>query len=241
MTRTVLALLASALLTTGCSDPEMEERVASLEEKIEALENRPGAAGPQAASPEQEQAAANLLKEAQQAYVNLDIDAAKAKLGELRSKYQATRAFRAGQRIESELAVVGKEEAELEVEKWYKGTAADVSGAKATLYVFWEVWCPHCKREVPKLSATYDKYKSQGLAMVGLTKQTRNVTDDQVTSFVDSEGVSYPIAKEKGDSLSQHYGVRGIPAAAMVKDGKVVWRGHPAQLSDDMIASFLGS
>ena len=75
--------------------------------------------------------------------------------------------------------------------------------------------------------------------MIGLTKQTRGVTDEQVTSFIGENKVTYPIAKEQGDSLSQHYGVRGIPAAAVVKDGKVVWRGHPARLTDQMIEDWL--
>ena len=242
MNRSILAVLVSGVLAAGCSDPEMDKRMTDLEERIGALEKRPaGAAGPQAASPEQEQAAANLLKEAQQAYQTLDIDTAKAKLAELKKDYSNTRAFRAGQRIQAEVDVVGRDEADLSVETWYQGSAADVKGGKATLYVFWEVWCPHCKREVPKLSATYDKFRGKGLTMVGLTKQTRNVTDDAVREFVNAQGVTYPIAKEEGDALSQHYGVRGIPAAAMVKDGKVVWRGHPAQLTDDMIGDFLGT
>jgi hypothetical protein len=29
--------------------------------------------------------------------------------------------------------------------------------------------------------------------------------------------------------------VTGIPAAAVVKGGKVIWRGHPAQLTDDVL------
>ncbi|MBX2797345.1 MAG: redoxin domain-containing protein [Myxococcales bacterium] len=242
MKSSVVAVLASSLLLFGCNDPEMDQRIADLEAKVEALEKRPGGAGGAgAATPEQEQAAAALLKEATQAAEAMDVDSAKGKLEELRGKYAMTRAARAAQRLESELSVVGKDEASLDVEKWYQGSAADVSGGKATLYVFWEVWCPHCKREVPKLSATYDKFKGQGLTMVGLTKQTRNITDDQVSEFVNGQGVSYPIAKESGDELSQHYGVRGIPAAAMVKDGKVVWRGHPARLTDDMISKWLGS
>ena len=35
--------------------------------------------------------------------------------------------------------------------------------------------------------------------------------------------------------MSQHFNVSGIPAAAVVKDGKIVWRGHPARLTDEMI------
>ena len=75
--------------------------------------------------------------------------------------------------------------------------------------------------------------------VIGLTKQTRNITNAQVTSFIEEKGIEYPIAKEKQDFVSGHFSVRGIPAAAVVKDGKVVWRGHPARLTDAMIAGWL--
>jgi hypothetical protein len=59
-----------------------------------------------------------------------------------------------------------------------------------------------------------------------------------VRSFVTEKGVQYPVAKENG-SLSSHFGVSGIPAAAVVKNGKVIWRGHPARLSEAMLKSWL--
>ena len=49
--------------------------------------------------------------------------------------------------------------------------------------------------------------------------------------------MGYPTAKEKGD-LSEYYGVRGVPAAAVVKGGKVVWRGHPSRINDKMLESW---
>jgi thiol-disulfide isomerase/thioredoxin len=110
---------------------------------------------------------------------------------------------------------------------------------KATLVVFWEVWCPHCRREVPNLQATYEKYNSKGLTVVGVTKITKSSTEEKVTEFIAENKLTYPIAKETG-TLSSRFGVRGIPAAAVVKDGKVVWRGHPARLSEDMYESWLG-
>jgi len=240
--RSILAILAISAGLAACSDPEVNEKLTKLEERVEQLEKNPRAAArPGQADPQAEQAASDLLKAASQAAQAQDVDTAKAKLAELTEKYGNTRAARAAQRLSTELEVIGKDEAELEVEKWYQGSAADVEGGKATLYVFWEVWCPHCKREVPKLAETYDKYKGKGLSMVGLTKQTRDISDEEVATFIKEKDVNYPIAKEKGDTLSRHYGVRGIPAAAMVKDGKVVWRGHPARLNDAMIDKYLGS
>jgi thiol-disulfide isomerase/thioredoxin len=239
--RSMVVLLLAGLWSAGCSDPELEKRVMDLETKIGELEKR-GPAGPGAApagNPEEEQAAANLLKEATEAADKLDLDTAKAKLAELKSKFGATRAAKAAVRLEDEMSVVGKDEAPLTVEKWFQGSEADVKDGKATLYVFWEVWCPHCKREVPKLSETYKKYNPKGLEMVGLTKLTRDITEQQVTDFLKENSVAYPIAKEQGEAMSTAYGVRGIPAAAVVKDGKVVWRGHPAKLTDAMIEGWL--
>jgi peroxiredoxin len=241
--RSMVVLLLAGLWSAGCSDPELEKRVADLEAKITELEKR-GPAGPGAApagNPEEEQAAANLLKEATEAADKMDIETAKAKLAELKTKFGATRAAKAAVRLEDEMSVVGKPEAPLTVEKWFQGSEADIKDGKATLYVFWEVWCPHCKREVPKLSETYSKFNDKGFEIVGVTKMSRDVTEQQVTDFIQQNKVSYPIAKEQGDALSQAYGIRGIPAAAVVKDGKVVWRGHPAKLTDEMIQGWIGS
>ena len=41
--------------------------------------------------------------------------------------------------------------------------------------------------------------------------------------------------------LSGAYAVSGIPAAALVKDGKVIWRGHPSRLTDELVQQLLSS
>jgi peroxiredoxin len=236
-------LLGSVVAVSACADPALENRVAELEAKLEKLEKSgiADAKGKAPAKPqnnEEEQAAAKVLKEASGLAEALKYDEAKAKLAELKEKYGKTRAARAAQRLEREIGVVGVEAGSFEVEKWYQGETTMADG-KATLLVFWEVWCPHCKREVPKMNETHAKYKDKGLNVVGLTKITRNSTEEQVTDFIKEKEVAYPLAKEDGDSMSKRFGVSGIPAAAVVKDGKVVWRGHPARLKDEMIEGWL--
>ncbi|MFT7518621.1 MAG: hypothetical protein ACI9MC_000753, partial [Kiritimatiellia bacterium] len=51
-------------------------------------------------------------------------------------------------------------------------------------------------------------------------------------------GVTFPIGKDGGE-LTKFYAVSGVPAAAVVKDGVVVWRGHPAKLDATMIEGWL--
>ena len=135
-----------------------------------------------------------------------------------------------------EEAVVGKE-AKWEIAEWIQGETS-LEESKATMLVFWEVWCPHCKREVPKLEETYQKMKGDGLNVVGLTRLTRGTTPEQLDAFLKENHVSYPIARDDG-TMGDHFAVQGVPAAAIVKDNTIVWRGHPNKLNDEMLRATL--
>lgn len=242
MTRFSLLAATGALLTfTACSDPALEKRVADLEAKVaehtEALAKGGAAAAGADDAQAAEQAAMELYRGANDKFKAGDNEGAKAALEQLMKEHGGTRVAQAGQRLLDQLEVVGKSVASLEIDEWYQGEVA-LADSTATLLVFWEVWCPHCKREVPKLEETFNSYKGKGLGVVGLTKQSRGKTPEDVKAFIAENNISYPIAKENG-SMSELFGVSGVPAAAVVKGGKVVWRGHPAQLNDELINSWL--
>jgi thiol-disulfide isomerase/thioredoxin len=234
---TLIAVLA--LLTTGCTDPELEARVTALETQVKTLAV-PGAAT--AASAEADKAAGQLVREASEAMKTGDIKTARAKVKEVKQKYSTTRAARSAAQLEGTLEIFGKDAGSLTVEKWYGDKDTTFEDGNATLVVFWEVWCPHCKREAPKLQATYEKYNSKGLNVVGLTRINKpdRAPESMTVDFIKESKITYPMAKENG-SMAQHFAVQGIPAAAVVKDGKIVWRGHPAQLDDKMIEGFIST
>jgi thiol-disulfide isomerase/thioredoxin len=236
------ALLLAAPLVTGCVSKaqfdDLEKRVAA----VEAAQKEGGAKSPGATqqSPE-EQAAMQLMKDMQKAAQAGDYATAKAKLAELQSDaYKNTRSGKASTRMGAEINLVGTDAKALEVEKWYQGKT-DLNDGKATLVVFWESWCPHCKDEMPKMEPIYEEYKAKGLNVVGLTKVTKSASDDTVKTFISEHKITFPIAKEANGSMSSAYAVSGIPAAAIVKDGKVIWRGHPGRLTPEMLNGFLGS
>ena len=237
--RIAALVVAGSVVFGGCmTDPELVKRIDALEEKVAQLESRPS--GPAPVDPKKEQEAQKLAEEIQKAITDMDVATAKAKSAEFKKKYAGTKASRYLKRVFSELDVVGKDAGQMDVSMWFQGNAS-MSDGSATMLVFWEEWCPHCKREVPKIEATHNKYKDRGLNVVGLTKVTRSSTDEKVTSFMQEKGVTYPVAKEEGDNLSKRFGVRGVPAAAIVQAGKVVWRGHPARINDAMIEKLLGN
>ncbi len=228
------------LALTACTDPAVEQRIADLEKKVEELEKRPAgpaAAGP-AASEADEKAAGELLQAAQAAVDAGKADEAKAKLGEMEAKFGNTKTFKRAGRLKAELEVFGVDAGAPEVDKWFQGNGNFTDG-KITLLVFWETWCPHCQREVPKLEETYTKFKSKGLNVVAFTKVNKSSTDEKVTEFIKEHKLTFPVGKEKDASMSNRFGVQGIPAAAVVKNGKVIWRGHPARLDDAKLESLL--
>jgi len=232
-----LALVSLSGCVTLNQYRAVESRVEALETELTQLQARLDPLMP--ATPEEEQASRELLEGAMAAADELDWDEARAKTDELVADYPKTQAARIGAQLADEIAVVGRDALELEVERWFQGSEADLADDKATLYVFWEAWCPHCQREVPALTETYERYRDKGLGIVGLTELTRGVTPEDVDAFIEDHDVNYPIAKEKDQTLAVQYGIQGIPAAAVVRDGKVVWRGHPGYLSDGTLDKLL--
>lgn len=239
----MLRLALVSLLLTGCAQKSeldaANERIKALEEKVASLEKAPkSAAAAAAASSEEEEAAGKLMQEVQEAVKNMDYATAKTKLAELGGKYANTRAGKASARMASEINLIGTDAAPIEAEKWFQGKA-DFADSKATLLVFWEVWCPHCKKEIPQLAEEEGKYKAKGVQIIAATKVTKSATDEKVTEFLKESKAKYPVLKEKDGSMSKAYAVSGIPAAALVKDGKVIWRGHPARLDEATLDKLL--
>jgi peroxiredoxin len=134
-------------------------------------------------------------------------------------------------------SVLGRTVAPLDDVTWYQGSAR-WGASTATLVVFWEAWCPHCARALPRLEATWKAWQPRGLQVVALTPLSRGSTEEDVRSFILKHGLTFPIGKD-GGGQAEVFGVNGVPAAAAVRDGVVVWRGHPAQVTDTMLAGWL--
>ena len=186
-----------------------------------------------------EQAAMDLYKEAAELAASNQPQPAIVRLNDLLTRFPGTRAAGAAKRLLAELQVVGTHPKPLSDVHWFQGNATWDS-APVTIAVFWEVWCPHCRREVPKLQELYAKWSGRGLQVVGLTKLSRGKTRQEVMDFVTENHIRYPIGKESDAAVhSEWFGVSGVPTVGVVKDGVVIWRGHPAQINDEMVEGWL--
>jgi len=241
-TRLVLAA-ALVSLSAGCATADqvqaLEQKVETLEKKVADLESRPAAAG--GVDPKLESAAQELYKSITDDVKEGNLEAAAKKAKDLKTKYAATTTFKRARKLLSELEVIGVAvpgDWSGSIEEWYQGSGEIDLTTGTTMVVFWEVWCPHCRNHMPEMVNTYNTWKSKGLNVVGLTRLTKGKKKEDVTKFMEENKLNYPIGKEDG-KLAQTFGVGGIPAAAVVKDGKIVWRGHPARLTEDVIEKLL--
>ncbi len=204
----------------------LELQVHALEQEVAAL--RAGAAHGDDAAREQE--AAELLQRAVDAAGRLVYTEARELLATLSAGYAGTRATRASERLRLEVGIVGGHPGEPTVDEWYT-KPAKVADTALTLVVFFEAWCPHCQRELPTLPSWIERYGDRGLQVVGLTRLTRESTEEDVRALIAEHHLTFPIGHEDG-AYTEALGVQGIPAAALIRDGEVVWRGHPAKLED---------
>jgi len=97
-----------------------------------------------------------------------------------------------------------------------------LTSGKLVLLDFWASWCPPCRKEAPLVQEFYEKHKDS-VAVVGINMAESKKT---VTNFMDTTGLSYPMAIDSGE-VARNYGVVAIPTIILIaKDGKILYRGH---------------
>lgn len=64
---------------------------------------------------------------------------------------------------------------------------------KLLLVVYFAPWCPNWRYEAPVVARLYDKYKSQGLEVIGISEYA---TRDEVKNFFGEKGAPYMVVYE---------------------------------------------
>jgi thiol-disulfide isomerase/thioredoxin len=128
----------------------------------------------------------------------------------------------------------------LQVKEWVKGGPIDMKdGRGKNVYVieFWATWCGPCRTSIPHLTKLQKKYEKDGLVIVGISSDDRNL--EVVQNFVKDRGddMDYAVAyeeDEKGKTNAAYmvaFKQRGIPTAFIIdKEGRIAWLGHPMSM-----------
>jgi len=110
---------------------------------------------------------------------------------------------------------------------------------KVIVLNFWATWCPPCRAEVPLFVNTQDKFRKQGLVIVGVAiDKTRDVAN-----FIDSYFINYPVLVSEQDNteLMARYGNRiaTLPYSVVIdRNGKIIDR-HAGAYNKDQLYGVL--
>ena len=104
---------------------------------------------------------------------------------------------------------------------------------------FWATWCPPCRAEVPLFVDTQEKFRKDGLVIVGVAIDKKQ----DVANFVDSYFINYPVLVSEQDNteLMARYGNRiaTLPySVVMDRKGKVI-ETHAGAYKKDQLYSVL--
>lgn len=94
---------------------------------------------------------------------------------------------------------------------------------KVVLIDFWASWCGPCRKEMPTVVEAYEKYKSKGFEIVGISLDESQLSWEK---SIKAMNMTWPQMSDLGgwnSEAAQLYKVTSIPATFLVdQDGKVI-------------------
>lgn len=104
-------------------------------------------------------------------------------------------------------------------------TLGSLVGKKVVLLDFWTYSCINCQRTIPYLNAWYQKYKDQGLEIIGVHTPEFEFEKnrDNVAAAVKKFGIKYPVVQDNEYATWNTYGNRYWPHEYLIDiDGYIV-------------------
>jgi len=113
---------------------------------------------------------------------------------------------------------------------------------KVVLIDFWQTWCPPCVEEIPYLKSLQQKYKGQGLVILGVTDRLDRDGQAKWREFVRDRTVNYLTLIDEKGTIAAQYNVSGYPQKFIVdRNGRLAYdkrgyhRGDEAEVEKEIL------
>lgn len=115
--------------------------------------------------------------------------------------------------------------------------SAYVGKGKYTLVDFWASWCGPCREESPHIAELYNKYKDQGLEVVGVATWDK---PERTKKAIQELNVTWPQILNAEMKPMELYGFNGIPYIILfAPDGTIVARNLRGDVMKQKVAEVL--
>jgi cytochrome c biogenesis protein CcmG, thiol:disulfide interchange protein DsbE len=94
---------------------------------------------------------------------------------------------------------------------------------KVVLLDFWATWCEPCKEEIPHLVELQDKYRSQGLQIIGISMDDG---PEPVPDFYRKFKMNYPVVMGNAKTGQLYGGILGLPITFLIGRDGVIYKKH---------------
>ena len=114
-------------------------------------------------------------------------------------------------------------------------TLQDLSGKEVSLWQhkgqivlldFWATWCAPCRRSIPELVDIQEKYRDQGLVILGIsTDDPRRTSINSLLAFKEQFKINYSILLANRNVTRAYFGTGQMPIPTLFvidREGKVV-------------------
>jgi thiol-disulfide isomerase/thioredoxin len=132
---------------------------------------------------------------------------------------------------------VGKPAPKVDIAEWMsKAPQGDPMKGKLVFLEFWATWCGPCRQVIPHLNKLVEKFQSNKMIFISVTNEEKSVVD----KFLAKTPIKSNVGLDNKNITSKNYSVTSIPNAFLIdKKGIIVWMGHPANLTEELIAGFI--
>lgn len=97
-----------------------------------------------------------------------------------------------------------------------------VVGHKPVYIKLWATWCLECRKELPSLQQTYEKYRNQ--ITIYAVNLNINETDDYIRRLQQQHKLTIPIVMDNNGSIASNFQFHGTPFHVLINaQGEVVY------------------
>ncbi len=98
-------------------------------------------------------------------------------------------------------------------------TLRDFEG-KVLFLNFWATWCSPCRQEIPGFLEIYDKYKDEGMEILGVSLDRQG--PDVIKPFAEKMKITYPLAMANNEIMQAYQPGQYIPATIIIdREGNI--------------------